>query len=570
MPTHTIFDHLYATASVLNWIGDDGRPREDGCLLEVDVPGIQNIIASARKAGDYRAGSTLVSLAVWGTAWRYMERHGPDILLSPTSRFNPFFYLHIKNRGYGEGAYRLYVNVVRKLLPEAINPISFIEAAPAMPGTAYLALPSCTEAREAAKFFEETLEDIRAMARGEREADLPLRGKPDGDVLKVARKALDLMPKRYLPLRVRSISIKEALPVAKEAAKEINQKAGFEVAPERLLFWALLKTLRSKPAVPHPVNWFGKGGTPSFAKLYDGPWIYSTLDPDQPAVLRLSGVLVNGVLDYDEDAKKTLGQLGVQNYNELKKVFKPKEALGPVDVLRRALYYAINKNRVESVDVIALKWHYQNGYFENCSKLNDKVKAVLDGGDAEAAFGSSEEADRALAEAPQMCGRSPNEPRPTLMYAIVRADGDNISKIVSGCLPARPEPPDAKVEGDGEQWKKDAERFKKLAEAVDAIKPEDCGSSYVVPSPAYYAALSASLMVTALRDVALVMRYGGDAVFAGGDDLLAFAPLATAFDIVIESRKAYWGDEGFHKIGSYVLPAPAAYGKSYSIRAAHA
>lgn len=584
MPTHTIFDHLYATASVMNWVGEEGAPKEDGCLVEIDVPGIQRVISSARKAGDYRAGSLLVSLAVWGTAWKYMELYGPDVLLSPSPRFNPFLYLQLsKEYGWGQRALSLYGTVVSKFLGLEVGKVEdFVRLAPVVPGTAYLALPNCAEAERAVDYFEEVLDDIKAMVLGEGDARLPLGGAASGDVLKVAKAVLGKMPRRYLPLRVRYASISEARGLAEKAARAVGERAGFEVDPVRFIFWALMKKLKEKPAVPRPVSWFDRGGAPKFAKLYNGPWIYSSLDPDQPAALKISGVVTPQGVDYDEEAKRAFAGMGVENLAELIKVFKPKKALGPVDVLKRALYLAVSKGvGVESVEAVALKWHYQQNYFNNCPDLRSKVEEVLHGGDAEVIFGSSEAADKALAEAPRLCGGDPAAPPPTLMYAIIRADADNVGKLISGCLPAAPSPPSARLlesrEDAERQWREDKERFAKLVEAVQILGAEaGCGGEggrgvrYIIPSPAYYAALSASMMLTALKDVYIAsLKYGGEVVFAGGDDLLAFSPLATAFDIVRETREAYWGDGGFHKIGAYALPALAAYGKSYSVRAAH-
>lgn len=578
VPTHTIFDHLYATASVMNWVGDGGEPRGDACLLEIDIPGIQKVISSARKAGDYRAGSMLVSLAIWGTAWRYMDKHGPDVLLSPSPRFNPFLYLQLRRLyGWGESALRLYRKVAGMALGADVA--ALLDKTPLVPGTAYLALPSCSDAERAVEHFEDALDEIRAMVLGEREAKLPLAGSTTGDVLKIAKAALEVAPRRYLPVRVRCASISEAWGAAEEAAREVSREAGFEVDPARFIFWALMKVLKEKPAVPHPVAWFDKGGAPRFVKRYGGPWIYSSLDPDQPAVLKLSGVVTPQGVDYDEEAKAALAQIGVQNLAELAKVFRPKEALGPVDVLKRALYYGVSRDRVESVEAVALRWHYRRGYFKNCPDLQRRVEEVLQGADAEAVFTSPEAADKTLAQAPQLCGGDPAIPAPTLMYAIIRADGDNIGKLISGCLPPAQRPPveDRLVEGDKGQWEEDQRRLEKLEKAVQVLgekaKCRGAGGGaearYAVPSPAYYAALSASMMITALKDAYIVAKHDGEVVFAGGDDLLAFAPLAAAFHIVKESREAYWGEGGFHKIGPYSLPALAAYGKSYSVRAAH-
>lgn len=90
MPTHTIFDHLYATASMANLTLHGGEPR--GYFAAFDVPGIQDFISSARKVGDYWAGSWLLSRVTWMVVEKIMRYYGPDILLSPTPRFNPVYY----------------------------------------------------------------------------------------------------------------------------------------------------------------------------------------------------------------------------------------------------------------------------------------------------------------------------------------------------------------------------------------------------------------------------------------------------------------------------------------------
>jgi len=227
IPTHTIFDHLYATATVLNWVDEDGKPRDEGCLMEIDIPGIQKIIASARKAGDYRAGSLLVSLAIWGTAWKYMEAYGPDVLISPTPRFNPFLYLQLRKSygNWGNQAYRLYASVIGKALnlPKKIPITDFIERAPVIPGTAYLALPNCDEANKALDYFEEALDAIRRLALGE-ETQLPLSGKTTEDILRIAGKVLDKMPRRYLPLRIRTAAIREVRERARKARESNSRK----------------------------------------------------------------------------------------------------------------------------------------------------------------------------------------------------------------------------------------------------------------------------------------------------------------------------------------------------------
>ena len=62
IPTHSIFDHLYASASMVNW---SLRDEPSGYYVFLDIPGIQRVISGARKAGDFWAGSWLVSYLTW-------------------------------------------------------------------------------------------------------------------------------------------------------------------------------------------------------------------------------------------------------------------------------------------------------------------------------------------------------------------------------------------------------------------------------------------------------------------------------------------------------------------------
>jgi CRISPR-associated protein Cmr2 len=599
-PTHTVFDHLYATASVMNWVGEGGRLR--GCLLEVDIPGIQRIIGSARKAGDYSAGSLLVSLAIWLTAWQYMRAHGPDALLSPTPRFNPLFYLQLEREiGGGGKALGLYSRFAAEMLGfrelaearregEAGSLVRFlVSRASVMPGTAYLMLPDCGEAEKAPDYFDRALAAIRDAVLGSEDVDPPLpiplgvdRGSP---IHKLAEEALRQMPMPYLQFRYRYVSVDEAREEARSLA-ELLSRGGPPGAfdEERLLFYAARRLLHRRPAVPRAPSWFAKGGAPRFRKLYDGPWIHSTLDPDQPASLRFGQSPDS--LDYDEGTKKALEERLGRGWDprELRRVFKPKEALGPVDVLKRALYYAASGRRLPSVEEVALRWYAQRkSWMEGCpDDVRKAVEEIVDGGDAEEVIGPSPAPDRAL----ERC-RPPGERAPPMsfMYAIISADGDFITRLNRGCV--RGLGPDVEravdgilpkeAEGDAERWRRNREAVAGALRSAQALRDAECGDAaqefgdvaFVIPSPSYYAALSASLMVTALKDVKTVLEHGGEAVYAGGDDLLAFAARPAALEVVRETREGYHGEEGFHRLRGYALPAPAAYGRSYSVRLAH-
>lgn len=90
-PTHTVFDHNYATAMMINWTSREGGVR--GCLVGLDVAGVQGFIASSRKLRDAWVSSYVVSALMWYTLAEVIETLGPDVVLMPTLRANPF-YLH--------------------------------------------------------------------------------------------------------------------------------------------------------------------------------------------------------------------------------------------------------------------------------------------------------------------------------------------------------------------------------------------------------------------------------------------------------------------------------------------
>ncbi|MCS6784936.1 MAG: type III-B CRISPR-associated protein Cas10/Cmr2, partial [Candidatus Caldarchaeum sp.] len=89
IPTHSVFDHTYATASTLNMVGNG---KVHGFLVAVDLGGVQNFIAASRKLRDMWASSWLTSSLAWSIVSPFIKEFGPDVLVLPTARGNPFFY----------------------------------------------------------------------------------------------------------------------------------------------------------------------------------------------------------------------------------------------------------------------------------------------------------------------------------------------------------------------------------------------------------------------------------------------------------------------------------------------
>lgn len=86
-PTHTTFDHLYASATIVNMLLNGGP---DGFYVILDFPGIQRFVNAGRKAGDIWASSWLLSNLMWSLAEYFMNTYGYDVLVSPTPRLNPY------------------------------------------------------------------------------------------------------------------------------------------------------------------------------------------------------------------------------------------------------------------------------------------------------------------------------------------------------------------------------------------------------------------------------------------------------------------------------------------------
>jgi CRISPR-associated protein Cmr2 len=100
VPTHSVFDHNYATASAVNFFIDSNNGNPNGLVIAIDVPSVQEYIKSSRKLRDLWASSYLVSLLVWSTVKEFVKLYGPDILILPTTRFNPFFYHFVLSELY--------------------------------------------------------------------------------------------------------------------------------------------------------------------------------------------------------------------------------------------------------------------------------------------------------------------------------------------------------------------------------------------------------------------------------------------------------------------------------------
>ncbi|MCE4602282.1 MAG: hypothetical protein F7C08_01500 [Desulfurococcales archaeon] len=88
-PHHTVFDHLYATVAACGMVSPSGKPT--GRIIIVDLAGVQAWISETRRLRDLWASSWLASMLAWRSVEPLVEALGPGVMVSPTTRLNPFY-----------------------------------------------------------------------------------------------------------------------------------------------------------------------------------------------------------------------------------------------------------------------------------------------------------------------------------------------------------------------------------------------------------------------------------------------------------------------------------------------
>ncbi|MGC9106639.1 MAG: type III-B CRISPR-associated protein Cas10/Cmr2 [Infirmifilum sp.] len=171
-PTHSIFDHNYATAAMINW-AFSGENRVKGFLVGLDVASIQEFISSSRKVRDMWISSYIVSALTWYTIVELLDKLGPDILIMPSMRMNPFYLHWLESKLDGGTRERIgsYMNQIEKLFYLSDKVLEMrrefsMSPYPLIPGKATLALPpieylktviGVSSGEELKRYFEERL-----------------------------------------------------------------------------------------------------------------------------------------------------------------------------------------------------------------------------------------------------------------------------------------------------------------------------------------------------------------------------------------------------------------------------
>jgi len=717
IPTHTVFDHNYATATLVNMLWPNRNIG--GYLVEVDIPGIQRIVNSARKTGEFWAGSWLVSMLAWLTVWPLVWEYGPDIVVKPTLRLNPIYHVTLTRRlrqmndSLGKDLLRefwhFYSNVVFKV-SAPINEASLLSS-PIIPGTIILLLPTEAASNEndlrnaILKYFDNAQKCLVEWALGESLSEdcggvreilevkhgvqhpflnfankiyAQLRdAKVFDELIQVRVNAVNLGSlydslrtciQRYLGGSVGSLTACFDEEVARNLKKieaflgtvkplninepdELSKYLIFDVGlavlnvetrrrgRKALIMgkaWFAYDTnnqIISKPVIPDKSS--NKVVDPYGEYVFHGRsntgYIYCSVCGNEPAILYLRRD-PNKPDNYNEETKKMLLKLFETNdpksiedlSKELRIYVKPGEALGPLCLLKRALYYrfktAYNTPTFDSTEDIAFAWYMRffrwlipedtlaGKYLKGKDPYNNTKDISIICEEVSKKFGETER--RCTAEfAAQMFNedvdgvineenlkRAFHELTRTLLsegkydisllkldrsfmhfrsyYAIIRGDADNIGKLSRGEVDLGNY---VSLLEQLKQFSDPATPVKAYNELINIINGLIKEKVSLVVTPTYYTTLSMALMITALKDVFTTnFKYYATPIigliFSGGDDILALAPTEVAVSMIKDLRSNYWGDEdGFHRIKNYYIAAPRAYGfgRSFSLRFAN-
>jgi|GEM_PF-6141598 len=582
VPNHTIFDHLYATATAVDIVAG-GEPS--GFLVLLDIAGIQSFISKARKTIDFWASSWLVSALAWYLVREVVEFLGPDCLVMPTARLNPFYLTWLFGRAKSKGYGRLADELVRNGLSNIVGkgwPVN-----PVMPGTIVLILPKNTlklleevtdsGAGSIEEYFIERFREgwgsvVEVVKR-------ILRSELEGASEEVVRR-LDIIEENPpLMLRVRVVDMKDAL-------VKLEESLGSRDAATAMLYHHALQELfrrgTSDAIAVHPgalINW----GT----LTKDGKYRLCTVCGSLPAVVSWNGGGVSKYLlmkEREHLCPYCLVKRALAQYSVLREVVRVLVGEGVVVGERRSFPSTADIAALRAKQVLISKISRMSN--ERAEKLLNILVNVLTKDKPSMSNISLGGSIKVLDEALQSIVRSYGEGDPRALlaslitfqeaeglllgdndavvkavreggfddlsgyfkapsyYAILSADADNIGELLAGKTwfvkcEDRVKALEKYYEKMIEEQLKDPKRGEEIKDRIlESVKRLDniinlyeekfggVGAKriFMPLSITYHSCISRALMATALRDSELISRFGV-VVYAGGDDLKALLPV---------------------------------------------
>lgn len=393
VPTHTVFDHNYAAASMSNVVYGEGV---DGYYVVLDYPGVQKFIAG-RKAGDLWISSWILSNVIWGTGYSVAENWGLDVILTPIPRLNPYAFKSLVSTVTGDSPYAVSCvsGVVEDLCKLSSGvyglPIEVLWSQPLVPATMTLLLPRAyagNSVEVSSKLLEafrsawrELYELVRERLCGWKD---PLRAflceqfncleeivsePPQG--ISVAVVDLGMVYRDLekcvvegsseacegLGLLFSRENLERVIEIAASGRNtEVREKV-LRTIPMKLLYHLIvtkgIELARTYGtlvrAVPRPFWYYSAGRLENVGQLSSDH--ACSLCGDEPSTLRLDKVFRPGGRGFEDDysaqvwssiEKTVKRELKESERAEFRKFLRPGEVLGPFCLFKRAAYLALH------------------------------------------------------------------------------------------------------------------------------------------------------------------------------------------------------------------------------------
>jgi CRISPR-associated protein Cmr2 len=550
--TYSVFDHLYATASMTNWFLN---VEPSGYLVKIDLPAARQIISKARKTWDIWGGSYLLSWLTYETVEPLIQKYGVDIVLFPFMGLNPFFVsgLNLPKKieyedTYSEDTYWEF------------NDLMFEPTQPLMPTTVLMALPKYPEDKDVKDVYKEVKDSYESawnkiVNELRKELSLDLDKKlPDSPITPIRIKIVDLEKKLRKKKKYDFSDFTYLLKLVNEEDKVVEVFYGItansfanEFTTDKYKNKKLYNLCTSCGVLPAEIenDEHLEEGEKLCRYCYMKRKLHKYLEKRYEMQLIPSTIDIANIYNWRDILEKEEEIEGAEEFAKRLRLPEPLKSLD--SPTRRIMFY-----------------HYTT---------------------------PPNEEDRLMLKLLKSGSLKTEE----TYYAIVEGNGDFVSKklwmgVVRGksfkdyvkailTVPVQDEgSPEKKME-----LEKKMEALEKKMKEVFSAKTSE-GETQIPVTPDYFITLSRSLMVIALKDAKTVSE-DGFLVYAGGGDVVFLAPISnlSALRLVKETRRNYWGASkltdlnlqssegtvGFLKFGKMIFDAPIAYGRSYGVYITH-
>lgn len=547
IPIHTIFDHNYATATALNLVkGKEVR----GWLVHIDIGNIQNFITASKKLAHFWASSWLISAMSWHLISPFVMEFGPDVLILPTARSNPFYYAELIAQFNGKIPPKL-IETAEKLSGYELD-AGFPRNA-VMPAIVTLVLPSKklygTEVQE----FEDKYNTEIGNANQIINFISSRFNRAWKDIATEVAKALGTEAKQFFdnigasevpPLVLRVVVSEIEGKIDGQDLSGIYDKAVKDIANQHH------KNLRNVKASPYI-----RLNLTSFTR--DRNFRICTICGQLPGVEKrtLNSNFVNDLDDTDKLCPYCLVKHTVVKEDVFRSVLSHLLAITGRE---------ITPPRFPSLAAVS-SLPFRQKYAEEATKDPSFIPQVsIENIRGDTIYAAEVQLIKKFENIPMLHAFLLAEPEeviyskenrefltrkvrfsPNTYYALLKADGDDMGVVIRGKL--------SEVKAFGINGFNASKHFAQLtpnpelAKVVYGMKLD--GS--IPASITFHATVSRALMMFSLKAVEAVERNRGFVLYAGGDDIMCILPAENALKAALEIRRKYRGDGGFN--GFYTL-----------------